>query len=110
MRGFSLIGTLWLLALLTALSLASFEVLSSVRGRLGAHKLRQQANAMAISGSDYASAQIHAGRWRGEQKFRSPYFAGGGYFEVETRLQGSGYRILSRGHAGAATISLETVP
>ena len=104
-RGISLIGTLWLVAMLGTLAFASLGILSTLRNRLEAQKLNQESAAMAISGRDYAATMIASGQWKGPQHFRSPVFSSGGSFEVDVRADG---RILSIGHVGAYQSQIES--
>ena len=109
-RGITLLGTIWLMALLATLAAASWQTLSVVRGRLAAHKFSQQAAAMAISGHDYAAAQIRSGHWKGATHYRSPVFPSGASFEVEVRVVSGGYRILSLGEVGSVKFQMEGPP
>lgn len=100
-RGFTLIGMLWLMALLLALSLGSLGLVEGVRGRIAAHKHQEEARALAFSGADYARAMLAAGHWSGNTSFTSPALAGGGTFTVQV----AGGRITSVGRAGAQTFT-----
>ena len=102
-RAFSLIGTTWMLMLLAILAAATFTSLSTFRARLERHKQLQQAWSMAVSGQDYARAQLRAHRWKQPLRFRSPEFPGGGRFEVEL----TGGQIRSTGYYGRASQRLE---
>ena len=109
-QGITLIGTLWLIALLGSLLLSALGIFLTVQGRLSGHKQSQQAAAMAISGRDYASAMIKSGRWKGPAQLKSPTFPGGESFEVEVKRSGSAFKIISIGHAGAAYYKMEGAP
>ncbi len=102
-RGITLIGTMWTLALLGILLAATISGLSMLRARLERHKQQQQASAMAISGQDYARAQIRAHRWSQPYHFHSPEFPGGGRFEVEVKAG----KLSSIGYCGRARQRLE---
>ena len=105
-RGITLLGVLWLMALLASLSMMATGVVRTVQGQLSNHKQKQQAAAMAISGRDYAAAMIRSGRWKGTQHFRSPVFNGAESFEVEV----AGKRIVSIGWCGETRVRLEGAP
>lgn len=102
-RGFTLIGIMWLVALLLALTLGALGVVEGVRGRVAAHKWREEARALAWSGADYARAMVASGRWTGRASFASPTLAGGGRFEVRV----DGGRVTSVGRVGPQTFTVE---
>lgn len=102
-RGITLIGTMWILALLGILLTGTFSALSMMRARLERHKQLQQAWAMALSGQDYARAQLRAHKWSQPYHFRSPEFPGGGRFEVEIKAG----KLSSTGYCGRARQQLE---
>ena len=102
-RGITLVGTLWTLTLLGVLLSATLGGISLLRNRLQRHKDLQQASAMAISGQDYARAQLRRHRWSPPCRYQSPDLPGGGRFEIEIR---SG-KIRSTGICGKARQQLE---
>lgn len=105
-RGITLIGTMWTLALLGILLSATLGGIGMLRARLQRHKDLQQASALAISGQDYARAQLRQHRWRSPHRFQSPELPGGGRFEIEV----TGAKIRSTGYYGRARQQLETQP
>lgn len=105
-RGITLIGTIWTLALLAILLSATLGGISLLRNRLQHHKDLQQASAMAISGQDYAQAQLRRHLWSVPYRYKSPDFPGGGRFEIEL-TPGT---IRSTGICGRARQQLESRP
>ncbi|MBX3170896.1 MAG: type II secretion system protein [Candidatus Eremiobacteraeota bacterium] len=105
-RGITLVGTLWTLALLGILLSATLGGISMLRARLQRHKDLQQASALAVSGQDYARAQLRRHRWRPPHHFQSPELPGGGHFEVEV----SAGKIRSTGYYARARQQLEAAP
>jgi type II secretory pathway pseudopilin PulG len=105
-RGISLIGTMWTLALLGVLLSATLGGIGLLRTRLQRHKDLQQASAMAISGQDYARAQLRRHQWSVPYRYQSPDFPGGGRFEIEI----SAGKIRSTGYCGKARQQLEARP
>lgn len=102
-RGLTLVATLWIVALLLALSLGALGVLEGVRGRVAAHKLGEEARALALSGADYARAMVASRRWNPPRRWTSPPLAGGGCFTVELTSRS----IVSTGIAGSHRRTVE---
>jgi hypothetical protein len=99
----SLLGTMWLIALLSVLTLATIVTVELVQQRLVGHKQMQQAVTMAMSGLDYAVALQRSGKWAKGQRIQSPDFEGG-RFVVERLSSG---RIVATGYSGRAHYRLE---
>ncbi len=97
---------MWTLALLGVLLSATLGGIAMLRARLQRHKDLQQASALAVSGQDYARAQLRQRRWRPPHRFQSPELPGGGRFEVAV----NGRTILSTGYFGRARQQLEGKP
>lgn len=97
--GFSLVGVLWLVALLVTLQLGVISVVGQARERVSEHKLAQSAHWMAVSGADYAEGMIRSGDWRKPLDFRSPELPGG-HFEVQLKTAGGHWEIRSVGVSG----------
>ncbi len=102
-RGLTLLGTMWLITLLSILSFATIGTVEVIQQRLMGHKQMQQAATMALSGQEYARALQKSGKLARGQRFQSPDFDGG-RFVVECLPSG---KIVSTGYSGRSQYRLE---
>ena len=102
-RGVSLLGTMWLLALLVVLAGAGIVTVELVRARLVGHKQMEQATTMAVSGQDCAASLKRSGKLTPGHRYQSPDF-GGGHFRLELLPNG---HVLSTGCSGRSEFRLE---
>lgn len=94
-RGVSLIGVIYMIALLTVLQLGVHTALTQSHRRLENHKHKEASYWLAVSGADYAERVFAQKRWKYGKIYRSPSFDSG-YFVVEVEPGA----FISRGHAG----------
>lgn len=84
-RALSLLGTMWMLAALSTVSLLGIASMEMLHHRLRTHQKRLQAACHAMSGRNYARIL----QQRRRTGYRSPLLPQGGYFEVHQQPDGS---------------------
>ncbi|MCA9775681.1 MAG: hypothetical protein KC800_03160 [Candidatus Eremiobacteraeota bacterium] len=105
-RGFSLPGVMALCLFTFALFLALNQALRMNRHRLSIAKHREAAVWLAVSGVDWAQAEIAKGQLKPGQNFRSPDFQQG-HFEVRMGPNGA---IVSKGVAAGQSHTINRKP
>ncbi|HXE72481.1 MAG TPA: hypothetical protein VNO81_07440 [Candidatus Nitrosotenuis sp.] len=123
--GYLLLGALWFAGLALTLLVGTLLMAETARGRLAASKHAQAAEAMAVSGVDFASACLRLRGWNGlvraasrpgrwwrkgpQLGFESPPMGSGRFRLTLEPLPGGRYRLVSVGEAGGQTRRLERV-
>lgn len=111
-RGFSLLGILWFAGLFLVIVTGTYSVVEGSRQRIVAHKQRQVAAQMAVSGLEYARSRqwpVATAKRGVLATFTSPDLDGGS-FHLQVVAEGArGRRIISEGRAAGVTSRLEQV-
>lgn len=82
-RGMTLIGLIYMAALMVALHFVIDSAIDSARDQISIHKHRQAAYWMAVSGVDFAETALASGRWTYGRRYQSPPTLRGGSFEIQ---------------------------
>lgn len=106
-RGFTLLLTLSLTALLFSLGMAVLGQVEALGERQRAQTARLQARALASSGCRYAQLMLRNAAWKAPLRFQSPDL--NGTFALEVTALGPGqFRIVSTGRSAGREFTLRT--
>ena len=106
-RGFTLLLTLTLTALLFALGMAVLGQVEALSQRQRSQTAQLQARALASSGCRYAQLMLRNAVWKSTLRFQSPDL--NGTFALEITSLGPGhFRIVSTGRSSGREFTLRT--